>query len=77
MIPHLDPILRQMNCVHNLKHYKVVPVVFNRAPRHESVLGDWRYSSTNSRPQHWMEVSGQLHAPAALPPGKEPLVRIE
>jgi hypothetical protein len=21
-----------------------------------------------------MEVSGQLHAPAALPPGKEPLV---
>jgi hypothetical protein len=24
-----------------------------------------------------MEVSGQLHAPAALPPGKEPLVRTE
>jgi hypothetical protein len=24
-----------------------------------------------------MEVSGQLHAPAALPPGKEPLVPIE
>jgi len=23
-----------------------------------------------------MEVSGQLHAPAALPPGKEPLVAI-
>jgi hypothetical protein len=23
-----------------------------------------------------MEVSGQLHAPAALPPGKEPLVPI-
>jgi hypothetical protein len=23
-----------------------------------------------------MEVSGQLHAPAALPPGKEPLVSI-
>jgi hypothetical protein len=23
-----------------------------------------------------MEVSGQLHAPAALPPGKEPLVTI-
>jgi hypothetical protein len=21
---------------------------------------------------HWMEVSGQLHAPAALPPGKLP-----
>jgi hypothetical protein len=25
-------------------------------------------------PRHYMEVSGQLHAPAALPPGKEPLV---
>jgi hypothetical protein len=24
-----------------------------------------------------MEVSGQLHAPAALPPGKEPLVPID
>jgi hypothetical protein len=23
-----------------------------------------------------MEVSGQLHAPAALPPGKEPLVPV-
>jgi hypothetical protein len=28
------------------------------------------------RPRHWMEVSGQLHAPAALPPGKGPLVPI-
>jgi hypothetical protein len=25
-------------------------------------------------PRHQMEVSGQLHAPAALPPGKKPLV---
>jgi hypothetical protein len=24
-------------------------------------------------PRHQMEVSGQLHAPAALPPGKESL----
>jgi hypothetical protein len=24
--------------------------------------------------RHKMEVSGQFHAPAALPPGKEPLV---
>jgi len=23
-----------------------------------------------------MEVNGQLHAPAALPPGKEPLISI-
>jgi hypothetical protein len=27
--------------------------------------------STHSWPRHWMEVSGQLHAPAALLPGKE------
>jgi hypothetical protein len=27
-------------------------------------------------PRHYMEVSGQLHAPAALPPGKEPLVPV-
>jgi hypothetical protein len=36
---------------------KVVPVLFNRAPRHEDVLGNRRYSST-----HWMKVNGQLHA---------------
>jgi hypothetical protein len=27
-------------------------------------------------PGHWLEVCGQLHAPAALPPGKEPPVPI-
>jgi len=27
---------------------KVIPVLFfNRAPRHEGVLGEWRYSSTH------------------------------
>jgi hypothetical protein len=29
------------------------------------------YRSIFSWPGHWLEVSGQLHAPAALPPGKE------
>jgi len=29
-----------------------------------------RYSFTHSEPQHLIEASGQLHAPAALPPGK-------
>jgi len=28
------------------------------------------------RPRNEIEVSGQLHAPAALSPGKEPLVPI-
>jgi hypothetical protein len=27
-------------------------------------------------PRQYLEVSGQLHAPAALPPGKEPQVPI-
>jgi hypothetical protein len=30
------------------------------------------YRSTFSWPRHQLEVSGQLHAPAALPPGKSP-----
>jgi hypothetical protein len=32
------------------------------------------YRSTFYLPLHWWEVSGQLHAPAALPLGKEALV---
>jgi len=37
-------------------------------------IGQWRYSSTHFNLGHWMEVSGQLHTQAAIPPGKEPLV---
>jgi hypothetical protein len=33
-------------------------------------MGEWMYRSTFSSTQHYMQVSGQLHAPAALPPGK-------
>jgi hypothetical protein len=43
----------------------------------EDVFGGWRYSATHSGPRHRKEVSGQLHVPAALLPGKEPLVPIE
>jgi hypothetical protein len=35
------------------------------------------YRSTLSSRRHWMEVSGELHAPAALPPWKEPPVPTE
>jgi hypothetical protein len=35
-------------------------------------MGEWMYRSTFSWPRHYLEVSGQLHAPAALPPGKSP-----
>jgi hypothetical protein len=37
-------------------------------------MGEWMYRFIFSWPRHWLEVSGQLHAPAALPPGKEPRV---
>jgi hypothetical protein len=33
-------------------------------------MGDWMYRSTFSWPRHSLEMSGQLHAPAALPPRK-------
>jgi hypothetical protein len=31
-------------------------------------MGEWMYKSTVSWPRHYSEVSGQLHALAALPP---------
>jgi hypothetical protein len=37
-------------------------------------MGEWRYSSTHSFTSVLDEVSGQLHAPAALILGKEPPV---
>jgi hypothetical protein len=49
---------------------KVVPV----AQHNDGVLGEWRYSSTHSLSSALDGVSCQLHAPAALPPGKVPLV---
>jgi hypothetical protein len=36
------------------------------------LTGDWTYRSTYSWPRHYLEVSGQLHAPSALSQGKEP-----
>jgi hypothetical protein len=39
-------------------------------------VGEWRYSSTHSLISALMEVRGRLHAPAALPPGKELLIPI-
>jgi hypothetical protein len=43
----------------------------------EALGGRGGIAPTHSRPRHWMGVSGQRHAPAALlPPGKEPPVPI-
>jgi hypothetical protein len=33
-------------------------------------MGEWKYRSMYPWPRQWFEVSGQFHAPAALPPGK-------
>jgi hypothetical protein len=35
-------------------------------------MGEWMYRSTFSWTRQYLEVSGQLHAPAALLPGKRP-----
>jgi hypothetical protein len=34
-------------------------------------MGEWMYSSTFTWSQHYLEMSGQFHAPAALSPEKE------
>jgi hypothetical protein len=39
-------------------------------------MGEWMYRSTFSLPRYYLEMSGQLHAPEALLPGKEHPVRI-
>jgi hypothetical protein len=35
-------------------------------------MAEWMYISIFSWPRHWLEMSGQIYAPAALPPGKVP-----
>lgn len=35
----------------------------------QSSTAPWRHNSTHSSPRHYMEVSGQFQAPAALLPG--------
>jgi len=43
-------------------------------PRHESMCVVQKYSFRNFYSRHLVEVSGQLHIPAALLTGNEPLV---
>jgi hypothetical protein len=75
--PPLVPVLSQMNPIHILTPYfsniKDKVPAFNYAPRHEDVLEEWRYSSTHSLTST-LDVSGQLNAPGAPFPGKEPSV---
>jgi hypothetical protein len=47
--------------------------------KHHAMTAYWGSEGIAPRmlwPRHWMEVSGQLHALAALSPGKETLVPI-
>jgi hypothetical protein len=39
-------------------------------------MGEWIHKSTFAWPRDYLEMSGQLHASAALPPQKEPTVLI-
>jgi hypothetical protein len=41
-----------------------------------NVYGEMEVSLQYSWPRHWLEISGQLHAPAALPSAKESPVPI-
>jgi hypothetical protein len=40
-------------------------------------LGEWKNRFIYFLPWHYLEVNGQLHATAALLPGKEPLVPLD
>jgi hypothetical protein len=56
---------------------KFVPVLFlNWALCHESILGSGGIAPLILRARRYMEVSGQLQAPDAIPPGNEPLLPI-
>jgi hypothetical protein len=40
-------------------------------------MGGWIYRVTFSSPRHQLQVNSQLHAPAVLPPGKEPCYSLD
>jgi hypothetical protein len=50
---------------------------FNWAPRHEGVLGEWRYSSTHSLTSALDGGEWSASRPGHFTPGKEPLVPIQ
>jgi hypothetical protein len=49
--------------------------LMNKVPLHKDGWGSGGIAPPYLT-SHWMEVSGQLHVPAALSPGKEPPVPI-
>jgi hypothetical protein len=69
-IDHTRPLLRclKKGLVGLIGKGKVVPVLNWLRITPWRRMGEWMYRSTFSWPRHQLEVSGQLHAPAALPP---------
>jgi hypothetical protein len=55
---------------------EVVPVLLTKHHAMKAYWGSGGIATLILLPWHWVEVSGQLLSPAALPPGKEPLVPI-
>jgi hypothetical protein len=51
-MPSLITVVVVVVVVVVVKVVKVKSLCFNSAPRHEGILGEWRYSSTHSRPRH-------------------------
>jgi hypothetical protein len=54
-------LTQSVDIVGQLHHVAVVPLHATKAIR-----GRGGIASTHSRPRHWIVVSGQRHAPAAL-----------
>jgi hypothetical protein len=52
----------------NVTSYELIGLIKHHTMK---AYGEVLYRSTFSWLRHELEVSGQLHAPAALPPGKE------
>jgi hypothetical protein len=50
---------------------KIVIVLSYLSTMPWSCMGEWMYRSPYSWPRHYLEASGQLHAPAASHPGKK------
>jgi hypothetical protein len=68
------PVLYQAHQVTAVIKRKVVPVLNQLSTTLWRRMAEWRYRFTFSWPRQQLEVSDQLHAPAALPPRKEPPV---
>jgi hypothetical protein len=61
LISYLSSVQLLLSYINSIMQGKSCP-----CPRHGGVYGEQKYSSTHSQTLHYMEVNGQLQAPAAL-----------